>query len=121
MAFEVTHAVVSLLLGASANAYEATLLAAENDHGALFLVREQLVVGQDLLTAFFGVTAAELQLRKQVAGNSVYAIELRFLTAVRASVRVLLEPERLAAAANRLLAVLTFERILEHVIANAAD
>lgn len=51
-----------LLLLATDHTNEAALLTAEDDHGALFLMLEQLIVGEDLLTAFLGVNTFELQL-----------------------------------------------------------
>lgn len=60
---EVLDAVVILLLLAADHANEAAVLTAEDDHGALLLMLEQLIVGEDLLTAFLGVNAFELQLR----------------------------------------------------------
>lgn len=65
--------------------------------------------------------APEQELGQQIASHTIDAIKLRLLATVRARVRVLLEPVRLAVAAQRLLARLTFNWILEHVVANATD
>ena len=59
---QMLDAVVTLLLGTTNDAVEAALLAVEDDHRALLLVLEQLIVLHDLLTTFFGVAAAEQDL-----------------------------------------------------------
>ena len=65
--------------------------------------------------------AAELQLREKVTRDPIHAIKLRLVAAVGAGVRVLLEPECLASAADRLLTILALEGILQYVVANAAN
>ena len=65
--------------------------------------------------------AAELQLREKVASDPIHAIKLRLVAAVGAGVRVLLEPESFASAADRLLTILALEGILQYIVANAAN
>lgn len=54
---QVLHAVVRLLLLRANHADEGTLLAAEDNHGALLLVRKQLFIGTHFLTALLVVDA----------------------------------------------------------------
>lgn len=67
------------------------------------------------------MAAPELYLTKQVARHPVDAVELALVAAVRTGVRVLHEPVRLAVTAERLLAVLALDGVLQDVVADTAD
>lgn len=67
------------------------------------------------------VAALELQFAQKVPSHSVDSVELTLFTAERTGVRIVLEPVVLAVSTQRLLTLLAFNRVFEHVIANPTD
>ena len=103
------------------HADELAVWAPEDYRRALVLVREQFLVRKDLLTAFVGVAAPELDLAEEVSRHSIHSIKLTFISTIRARIWILHKPVRLAVTAEWFLAGFAFDWILEYIVANATD
>ena len=103
------------------HADELAVWAPEDYCRALVLVREQFLVRNDLLTAFVGVAAPELDLAEEVSRHSVYSIKLTFIATIRTCVWILHKPVRLAVTTEWFLAGFAFDWILEYIVADATD
>eukprot|EP00349_Pseudokeronopsis_sp_Brazil_P004546 CAMPEP_0202970920 /NCGR_PEP_ID=MMETSP1396-20130829/21765_1 /ASSEMBLY_ACC=CAM_ASM_000872 /TAXON_ID= /ORGANISM="Pseudokeronopsis sp., Strain Brazil" /LENGTH=107 /DNA_ID=CAMNT_0049699791 /DNA_START=258 /DNA_END=578 /DNA_ORIENTATION=- len=98
--------------------YERTSLAPEYYRWTGVLVLEEAVVGKHFYTTLLVMAALELHLRKQVPSHPVHFVELGFVAAEGAGIGVLREPTGLAVSAQRLLAGLALQRVLQYVVAH---
>ena len=115
------HAIVGLLFECAVCAHEGTGGAFEDDRGTLVLVRKQLFVRQHFSAALLVVAALKHQLAQQISGHAVHSVELTLLSTEWTGVGVVLEPVVLAVAAQRLLALLALDWVLQHVVADATN
>jgi len=97
------------------------LIAPEYNCRAITLMLEYICIGLDLFAAPISVAALEFDFSKQVSGDTIDLIKLRIRTTERAVIRVFCKPVTLAVRANRFLADLTFQGVLEYIIADAAN
>ena len=118
---QVSHAIMSFLFDTPYHAHERAAIAPEYDGGALVLMREQLLVRNDIGASLVGVTAPEHDFAEQIPCHPVDSIELGLVSAEGTCVGVLLEPVGLAISAKGLFTSFALDRVLEHVVTDATD